>query len=103
MLPIIPESDLDGANIQSKMLNILKHLTKNDTHVELTISEDLEHSFFYYRQEIIKMIQNNQTTLEVNYNHICMIDNELSEVIFFFYYKVVLTSTRNLSLTHLWI
>ena len=98
MHTMIAESDLDGENIRSKMLNILKNtvIDENDQPTLVT-STELENAFFFYRKEVIKMIQNNKTTLKVNYSHINYIDSELAEVLYFFFYKVFLTSTRNSS------
>lgn len=92
MLPTIPETDLDGANIQAKMLNFLRHLVVEEEEKKgtpkLLVSEDLDDGYFHYRTQAIKMIQNNKTTLEVNYSHLIYADPGLSEVVYFYYYKV---------------
>jgi ABC-type dipeptide/oligopeptide/nickel transport system ATPase subunit len=89
MLNTIPETDLDGVNIQAKILNILKHLVEHDDRASLVMSEDMDHSMYYYRSQALSMIVNHKTTLKINYNHFCFVDAELAEVIFFFYYKVM--------------
>ena len=88
MLQTIPETDLDGVNIQAKMFNILKHLVNTENSPQIVISEDMNNDFYYYRNLVVQMIQNNKTTLSIDYNHLAYVDSELSEVIYFYYYKV---------------
>ena len=95
MLPTIPETDLDGVNIQAKMLNFLRHLVEENNQPKLVMSEDLDNSFYFYRMEVLKMIQNNKTTLDINYSHLVYTDESLSQVVYFYYYKVSLISTKN--------
>lgn len=85
---IVPETDMDGKNIELKFLRVLQFLVVREDIVELLDTEGLGNKHFYYRNEVMNMIKNNRTTLNVKYNHLLYVDEDLAEIIFFGFYRV---------------
>lgn len=84
----IPETELDGNHIQSRMLHFLKNLVDQEGKVAILPGEEINHDFYFYRKQAMQLIQNNKTTLRIDFNHLTYADPEFSEVVYYYYYKV---------------
>jgi hypothetical protein len=91
MMNTIHEADMDAVNIQNKMFNFLKNLVDEDGKIFLMTEQEMEDDIYFYRKLVSHLIKNNKTTLRIDFNHLMYADQEFSEVIYFYFYKVNLT------------
>ena len=84
------ESMMESNMVEEKFFHFLRDLVVSDKgpYSANIDGSNVNAGMYYYRNQAQQMIKRNKSTLNVRYNHVFYVDEDLAEVIHYYYSKV---------------